>query len=82
MVYYLSYTGGIGVIVLTRGMFSTTYRLFDIINDHSFMNLYMYHMFSPFHLGKANLGCNTNCVSNLISSDIRSKGFNKLGVSF
>ena len=52
------------------------------MNDLSFMNLYMYHMFSPFHSGKANLGCDTNCVSNLISSDIRSKGFNKAGMIF
>ena len=52
------------------------------MNDHSFINLYMYHMFSPFHSGKANLGCDTNLVSNLISSDMKSKGFNKVGVSF
>ena len=36
----------------------------------------------PLHSVKANLGCDTNWVSNLISSDIRSKGFNKVGVSF
>ena len=39
-------------------------------------------MFLPFHSGKANLGCDANCVSNLISSDIRFKVFNKAGVSF
>ena len=39
-------------------------------------------MFLPFHSGKANLGCDTNCVSNLISSDIRSKEFNKAGSQF
>ena len=46
----------------------------DIMNDRSFMNLHMYHMFSSFHLGKANLGCDTNLAYNLITSDIRSKG--------
>ena len=65
-----------------RGMCSTTYKVFDIMNDHSFINLYMYHMFSLFHSGKANLGCDTNYVSNLISSDIRSKGFSKVGWVF
>ena len=39
-------------------------------------------MFSLFHSGKASLGCETKCVSNLISSDIMSKGFNKAGASF
>ena len=52
------------------------------MNDLSLMNLYMYHMFSPFHSGKANLRCDIKCVSNLISSYIRSNGFNKVGVSF
>ena len=65
-----------------RGMCSTTCKVFDIMNDHSSINLYMYNMFSPFHSNKANPGCDTNCVSNLISSDIRSNGFNKAGVSF
>ena len=63
----------------TSRMCSATYRVFNIMNDLSFMNLYMHHMFSQFHSGKANLGCDTNCVSNSFSSDIRSKGFNKLG---
>ena len=66
----------------TRGMCSTTYKVFDIMNDCNFINLYMYQSFSLFHSGKANLGCDTNCVSNLISSDIRSKGFNKVTVNF
>ena len=42
----------------------------------------MYHMFSSFHLGKSILGCDTHLASNLISSDMRSKGFNKADVSF
>ena len=63
----------------TRGMCSTTYKVLDIMNDCNFMNLYMYHMFSPFYSGKANLGCDTNCASNLISRDIRSNGFSKTG---
>ena len=46
------------------------------------MNLYMYQMFSPFHSGKVNLGCDTNCVSNLFCSDIRSSGLSTVGVSF
>ena len=66
----------------TRGMCSRTYKVFNIMNDPSFINLFMYHIFSLFHSGKANLGCGTNLVSNLISSDMRSKGFNKAGVSF
>ena len=61
-------------------MYRTTYEVFDIMNDCSFINLYMYHMFSPFHSGNANLVCDTNCASNLISSDIRSNGFSKAGV--
>ena len=43
------------------------------------MNLYMYQMFSPFHSGKVNLGCDTNCVSNLFCSDIRSSGLSTVG---
>ena len=42
----------------------------------------MYHMFSQLHSGKANHGCHNSRVSNIISSDIRSKGLNKLEVSF
>ena len=38
-------------------------------------------MFSPFNSGKANLGCDTNLASNLISSCMRSMGFNKGSVS-
>ena len=62
----------------TRGMCSTAYKVLNIMNDHSFM----YHMFSPFNLGKANLGCDTNWVSNLICNNMRSKGFNKVGGGF
>ena len=36
-----------------------TYRVSDIINDLSFMNLYIYKMFSPFHCGRAKLGYKT-----------------------
>ena len=39
-------------------------------------------MFSLFHSGKANLGCDTSGIYNLISSDTRSEGFNKVEVSF
>ena len=39
-------------------------------------------MFLPFHSGKAYLGCDTNWVSNLISTEIRFKGFDKVAVSF
>ena len=63
----------------TRGMCSTTYKVFEIMNDCSFIKLYIHNMFSPFHSGKANFGCDTNCASNLISSDIRSNGFSKVG---
>ena len=38
-------------------------------------------MFLPFHAGKANLGCDINCISSLFSSDVRSNGFSKAGVS-
>ena len=47
----------------TKGMCSTTYRVFDIMTDLSFMNLCMYHMLSQFLSGKANIGCDTSCVS-------------------
>ena len=57
-------------------------RGFDYMNDCSFIYLYMYHIFSLFHSDKANLGCDTNCISYLISSEIRSKGLNKIGLSF
>ena len=66
----------------TKGMCSTAYKVLDIMNDQSFMNWYIYHMFSPFHSGTANLRCDTNCASNLISSDFRSNGFSKARVSF
>ena len=52
------------------------------MNDQSFINLKMYLVFSPFHSGKTNLGCITNWDSNLISSDMSSKGFHKVEVSF
>ena len=51
------------------------------MNDCSFMNLYMYNMLSLFHSGKANLKCDTNCVYNLTSRDIRSDGFSKVGMN-
>ena len=59
-----------------------TYRMCDIIYDLGFMNLYMYQMFSPFHCGRANLGCKTSWVSNLVSNDLRSKGLINTGTSF
>ena len=40
----------------------------------------MYHMSSTFHLGKANLRCDTNYDSKLLSRDIRSNGFSNVGV--
>ena len=66
----------------TKGMCSTTYKVLDIMKGCSFMNLYMYQMFLSFYSGKANLGCDTSCASNLFSRDIRSSGFSKVGVSF
>ena len=48
-------------------------RMPDIINNVSFMDLYMYQMFSPFHCGRVNLGCKTSWVSNLVSHDFRYK---------
>ena len=64
------------------GMCNTTYRISDIINNLSFMNLYMYQMFSPFHCSMADLGCETSWVSNLVSNDLRSKGLSYIGLSF
>ena len=59
-----------------------TYSMSEIINDLSFMNLYMYQMFSSFHNGRANLGCKTSCISTLVSNDLRSKGLSNTGLSF
>ena len=52
-----------------------------VINDHGFMSLYMYKMFSPSHWGRANLGFETR-VSSLVNNDLRSKGFSNAGLSF
>ena len=63
-------------------MCSTTYKVLSITKDSSFMNLCMYQMFLPFHSGKANLGCEANCVSNLFIRDIRSNGLSKVELTF
>ena len=44
--------------------------------------LYIYQIFSPFHCGRASLGCKTSWVSCLVSNDLRSKGFSYAGLSF
>ena len=67
--------------LLTRGKCKTAYKVSDIMKDHSFINLYMYQIFSPSHLGRANLGFNTNLVSHLVSEDVRSRGVNRGGIS-
>ena len=64
------------------GMYNMIYRVSDIINDLSFMNLYIYQMFSPFHCVRASLGCKTSWVSILVSNDLRSKGLGDTGLSF
>ena len=57
-------------------MCSTTYTVLDIIK-----NVHIPDAF-PFHSGKANIGCDTNCASNIFNRDIRSEGFSKVGMSF
>ena len=49
-----------------KGMCSTTYEVLDIINDCSFMSLYMYQMFLPSHSGMANLWCDTMFLTYLV----------------
>ena len=66
----------------TREMCSMTYRVPDIMNDSSLMKLYIYQMFSLFHWGRANLGCETSCVSSLVSNGLRSNRFSNAGLSF
>ena len=63
-------------------MSKTAYKVSDVMKDHSFINLYMYQTFSPCHVGRAKLGCDTNFVYNLISKDVKSKGLNRAGASF
>ena len=46
------------------------------------MSLYIYQIFSLCHVGRANLQCDTNIDSNLISKDLRSWGLSRDGVSF
>ena len=46
------------------------------------MNLYMLQMSSPSHWVIANLGCETNWFSSLVSNSLTSEGFSNLGVSF
>ena len=41
--------------LLTRGMCSMIYRGSDIMNDQSFMNLYIYQIFLPFLWGRVNV---------------------------
>ena len=48
----------------------------------SFMNLYIYQMFSPPHCGRANLRCETSRVSSLESNGLRSKWLCNTGLSF
>ena len=60
----------------------TAYKVSDNMKDHSFMNLYIYQMFLPCHAGRANMGCDTNFDSNLVSKDVRSRGLKRAGVSF
>ena len=63
-------------------MCKTAHKVFDIIKKCNFMNLYIYQIFSPCHAGRANLGCDTNLDSNLISKDVRSWGHSTAGVQF
>ena len=39
-------------------------------------------MFSSFHWGRDNLGCETSWFSSLVHNNLRSDGFNNAGVSF
>ena len=63
-------------------LYNMTYRMAYITKGLSFMNLYMYQMFSLFHCSRANLGCKTNWVSNLVSNELRSKVLSNTGLSF
>ena len=63
-------------------MCSTTYRVSYIMNDGNFMNLYIYQMFSPSHWGRANLECETSCISSLVSNDLQSERFSNARFSF
>ena len=54
----------------------------DIINYLTLMKLYMYQMFSPFHCGRDNWGCETSWISNLVGNDFRSKGLSNIGIRF
>ena len=63
-------------------MCKTAYKVSDIMKDHSFINLYIYQISSLCHAGRANLGCDTNLVSNLVNKDVRSRELNRAGVSF
>ena len=63
-----------------RGMCSTAHMVSDIMKDCSFMNLYIYQIFSPCHSCRASLGCDTRLVSNLISEYVRSRGLTGLGL--
>ena len=63
-------------------MCKTAYLVFDIMNNHNFMTLYIYQIFSPYHAGRANLGCNTSLDSNLVNKDVRSRGVNRAVASF
>ena len=66
----------------TRRMCRTAYKVSDNMKDWSFMNLYMYQIFSPCQAGRINIGHEINLVSILLSRDLGSSGFNRAGVSF
>ena len=68
--------------LLTRGMYKTAYKVFNIMKDCNFINLYIYQTFSSCHAGRASLGCDTNLDSSLISKDVRSQGLSRAGVNF
>ena len=63
-------------------MCKTEYKVFDIMKGLNFMNLYIYQIFSPCHVGRANLQCDIKLESNLISKDVRSQGLSKIGVHY
>ena len=68
--------------LLTRGMCNMVYRVSDKMKDWNFMNLNICHMFSTFHWGRANLGCETSWFSSLVNINLRSDGFSNKGLGF
>ena len=67
--------------LLTRGMCKAVYKVFDIMKDCNFMNLYIHQIFSLCHASRDNLGCDTNLDSYLINKDARSWGLNRARVN-